>query len=180
MLEDHISNIHINPLLCTRNGCKHRTPFRGKADLQRHIDTVHGKAPKIRCPYRRCQSSEAKLYSRKDKLISHLRDVHDTDPCPHNHCVSSMFSSPDSCESTAKHIGKMHGEYECALRSCSGTRSQFSEESFMAHLQLHHEIKWERVLKTKDLAKRAGRVLREEHVVGQFEFSDCTSCKPRQ
>ncbi|CZR51030.1 uncharacterized protein PAC_00905 [Phialocephala subalpina] len=176
LFEDHINNIHINPLLCTRDGCKHKTPFRGKADLQRHIDSVHGNTPKIRCPYQTCQSSSEKPYSRKDKLINHLRKAHDTDRCPYHHCVSSMFSSPDDCESTAKHIGKMHGEYECALKSCFNTRSQFSEESLMAHLQLHHDMNWEWVLKTRDIAKREGRILRDQHLVGQFEFSDCTSC----
>ncbi|KAF8855482.1 hypothetical protein BDZ45DRAFT_804915 [Acephala macrosclerotiorum] len=177
LFEDHINNIHINPLLCTRDGCKHKTPFRGKADLQRHIDSVHDNTPKINCPYRTCLSSYEKPFSRKDKLISHLRKVHDTDPCPYDHCVNSMFSSLDYCESTAKHIGKMHSEFECALRSCYGTRSQFSEESFMAHLQLHHGIRWELVLKIKDIAKKdEARILRDHHVVGLFEFSDCTSC----
>ena len=27
MFEDHLNNIHVNPLLCTFEGCRHRTPL---------------------------------------------------------------------------------------------------------------------------------------------------------
>lgn len=177
LFEDHISNIHINPLICTRDGCKHKTPFRGKADLQRHIDSIHDGAPKIKCPYPTCEILDEKSFCRKDKLIFHLRKVHTSDPCPYDHCASCMLPQIDTCEDTAKHIGKTHGDYECALKSCLGTRSQFSEEGMLEHLQLNHNILWELVLKIGDIIKKVdGRVLRDEHLTGQFEFLDCTSC----
>ncbi|CZR58450.1 uncharacterized protein PAC_08342 [Phialocephala subalpina] len=184
LFEDHISNIHINPLICTRDGCKHKTPFRGKADLQRHIDSVHNNVPKIRCPYEACSLSDEKSFCRKDKLICHLRKVHDTDPCPYDHSANCLISSTEFCESTARHIGKVHGEYECALKSCEGTRSQFSEEGLLEHLQLGHDIRWEMVLKIRDVVKKVdGRVLRDGHLRGKYEIPDCTSCArqwPRQ
>lgn len=177
LFEDHISNIHINPLICSRDGCTHKTPFRGKADLQRHIDSVHEIIAKIKCPYPECQISDEKSFCRKDKLICHLRKAHASDPCPYNHCASSIALCIDACDDTARHIGKMHGEYECALKSCLGTRSQFSEEGMLEHLQLNHNIRWEMVLKIRDVIKKIdGKVLKDDHLRGRFEVSNCTSC----
>ncbi|KAF8863594.1 hypothetical protein BDZ45DRAFT_105030 [Acephala macrosclerotiorum] len=172
LFEDHLNNIHINPLICTVEGCKHKKPFRGKADLQRHISSVHIDGVKSRCPFPRCMS-EGRDFSRKDKLISHLREIHDTDPCPFSHCIGGLNPMIDS---TAKHIGKLHGEFECGLRSCRRSLSQFCERGFLEHLQLDHNMRWELVLKTRDAAKSLGSgTIRDEHIMS-MEVEDCSVC----
>jgi hypothetical protein len=174
MFEDHLNNIHINPLLCTVEGCRHRTPFRGKADLQRHINSVHIEGTKAKCPFLSC-TSERQYYSRKDKLILHLREVHDTDPCPFAHCFVVLDPRIDS---TAKHIAKLHGEFECALGSCKRFVSSFCDSGFLEHLQLHHKMDWESVLKARDMAKNVGnKTLRDEHVMCA-EIYNCNICHP--
>lgn len=172
LFEDHLNNIHINPLICTVEGCKHKKPFRGKADLQRHISSVHIEGLKSRCPFPRCMS-EGKDFSRKDKLISHLREIHDTDPCPFSHCSGELNPMTDS---TAKHIGKLHGEFECALKSCRRSVSQFCERGFLEHLELDHNMRWEVVLKTRDIVKSLGNgSLRDEHILST-QADDCSLC----
>ncbi|KAE8452852.1 hypothetical protein EG329_013124 [Mollisiaceae sp. DMI_Dod_QoI] len=170
LFEDHLNNIHINPLICTIEGCRHKKPFRGKADLQRHINSVHMDGSKLRCPFSKC-TTEGRDFSRKDKLISHLREIHDTDHCPYSHCVEELNPMTDS---TAKHIGKLHGEFECALRSCKKSTSQFCERGFLDHLQLDHNMNWETVLRTRDIAKIFGdKTLRDEHII---DVRDCNIC----
>lgn len=172
MFEDHLNNIHINPLLCTFEGCRHRTPFRGKADLQRHINSVHVEGTKAKCPFLGCRS-ERRDFSRKDKLILHLREVHDTDPCPFAHCVVDLDPRTDS---TAKHIAKLHGEFECALGSCQEFVSSFCDNGLLEHLQLDHKMQWETVLKARDMAKNIGnKTLRNEHIMGA-EVYNCSIC----
>ncbi|KUJ18217.1 uncharacterized protein LY89DRAFT_717811 [Mollisia scopiformis] len=173
LLEDHINNIHINPLVCVVEGCRHKTPFRGKADLQRHINSVHIECTKIKCPFPSC-TTERRDFSRKDKLMNHLRDIHDTDPCPFvPHCMVKLNPELDS---TAKHIGKQHGEFECALGSCKKFASQFCESGFLDHLQLDHKMAWSMVLKARDIAKQSGnKALRDEHVMCE-EVYDCSIC----
>lgn len=172
--EDHLNNIHINPLVCTVEGCKHKTPFRGKADLQRHINSVHINGIKAKCPFRKC-ASEGRDFSRKDKLVLHLRVIHDTDPCPFAHCMVVLDPRKDS---TAQHFSKLHGDFECALGSCKAHVSQFCESGFLEHLQLDHKMAWESVLKARDMAKKTERrALSDEHIrLMCTEVYDCTVC----
>lgn len=172
LFEDHLNNIHINPLLCTVDGCNHKTPFRGKADLQRHINCVHIEGSKAKCPFLSCRS-EGRDFSRKDKLIIHLRDAHDTDPCPFAHCVVVLDPRIDS---TAKHIAKLHGEFECALGSCKQFVSSFCDSGLLEHLQLDHKMDWGTVLKARDIAKNVeNKTLRDEHVM-RAEVYNCSIC----
>jgi hypothetical protein len=120
---------------------------------------------------------ENKVFSRKDKLICHLREFHDTTPCPYSHCPNRSERTPALPESTAKHVGKTHGAFECAVRSCEGSESQFSENGLAEHLQVSHNMNWELALRTRDMAKRSSdRSAREEHVGGMLNLSDCSLC----
>lgn len=42
LMDDHLNNIHINPLICTIDDCNFKTPFTRKTDLHRHIEEFHG------------------------------------------------------------------------------------------------------------------------------------------
>jgi hypothetical protein len=164
LFDKHLNNIHVNPLICTIQDCTHKTPFRANAELQRHIATVHAEKRRFKCPYKSCRL-DGKVFSRRDKLICHLRGSHDTQDCPYANCLIWMESFVHGRESTAKHIAKMHGSFECALRSCQGSISQFLESSLLDHLQIQHDMDWEHALKAKDAVKRArDYVLRDEHV----------------
>lgn len=174
--ENHLNNIHVNPLVCTVESCTHGKPFRGKPDLQRHIDTAHG-LKRFRCRFEYCGLYK-KQFSRKDKWMSHVRDFHDTQPCPYDHCrweVSNTFS-----ESLAKHLGKTHGNFECALKVCKGSVSHFSEKALAEHLQVCHNIGWNQVLRAKDAAKATGVfVLGVEHIPAHTEVFQCSHCSAR-
>jgi hypothetical protein len=173
LFDKHLVNIHINPLICTVKECKHKSPFRGNHDLQRHIATAHEKF-KYRCPYRSCGHT-VREFSRTDKWLKHLRVFHDTDPCPYTHCRNGV--PLDCLESTSKHIGKTHGRFECALKCCYGKISRFSDSALLEHLELDHAMEWALALKAQERAKAAGDdILRAEHVCGNSAVLDCASC----
>jgi hypothetical protein len=173
-LDDHLNNIHINPLICTRDDCKYKKPFPRKSDLQRHIDSVHMGTTRIRCPYPSCEHKKMQ-FCRRDKWFLHLRDHHKTELCPYAHCQSRR--DPPCNEDADKHIGKAHSVYECALRSCNGSVSQFSDCGLLEHLQVDHRLTWEQVLRTRDAVKEASDVVvRDKHVVEIAELSDCRHC----
>lgn len=174
LFEQHLVNIHINPLVCTVKHCRHTKPFRANHDLQRHIATAHAGTSKYRCPFSFCAG---KPFPRKDKWIKHLHDHHDTEPCPYAHCLDDTFVvGPE--KSTAEHIAKMHGIFECGLASCSkGKVSGFSDTALSEHLQVAHDIGWAIVLKARDRAKAKGdSTLRIEHLPEIPRPHWCTSC----
>jgi hypothetical protein len=162
LFEQHLVNIHINPLVCTVKHCKHTKPFRANHDLQRHIATAHAGTPKYCCPFTFCSG---KRFPRKDKWMKHLHDHHDTEPCPYAHCLDDSFVGCPG-KSTAAHIAKMHGTFECGLSSCNkGKVSGFSDAALSEHLQVSHNIEWAIVLKARDCAKAKGdSTLRNEHL----------------
>jgi len=112
--------------------------------------------------------------------MNHLRLCHDTDPCPYDHCSTRKTIPLNPSDSTAKHIGKSHGEYECGLITCKTSVSQFSEIELMEHLQLDHGMEWELVLKVRDTAKRnRDWSVQADHITGIKEILDCTLCIQR-
>jgi hypothetical protein len=174
VFEAHLNNIHVNPLVCTVKHCKHKTPFRANHDLQRHIATVHNVDSKYTCPYMSCAG---RGFIRKDKWMSHLKEHHDTEPCPYAHCQRRMENIPLHQRSVSKHIGKTHSNFECALKSCKGKISRFAESQLLEHLELHHAMEWALVLKARDLVKAdGGRILTSDHLLQVVELRDCKMC----
>jgi len=79
--------------------------------------------------------------------------------------------------SASKHIGKAHSNFECALKSCEGKISRFSENQLLEHLELHHAMEWTLVLKARDEVKAgADRVLRSDLLLRDVGVHDCKIC----
>jgi hypothetical protein len=174
LFEAHLNNIHINPLVCTVKDCKHKTPFRANHDLQRHIATAHNVDSKYMCPFTSCAS---RGFIRKDKWMSHVKEHHDTEPCPYAHCQRHTENIPLHQLSISKHIGKAHSSFECALKSCKGKISRFAESQLLEHLQIHHAMEWALVLKGRDIVKAdGGRTLTSDHLKQDSEVRDCKIC----
>jgi hypothetical protein len=174
LFEAHLNNIHVNPLVCTVKHCKHKTPFRANHDLQRHIATAHNIDSKYTCPYTYCAG---RGFIRKDKWMSHLKEHHDTEPCPYAHCQRRTENIPLHQRSVSKHIGKTHSSFECALKSCKGKISRFAESQLLEHLELHHAMEWVLVLKARDMVKADGdRTLTSDHLLQDLEVRDCKIC----
>lgn len=174
LFDTHINNIHVNPLLCTVLHCKHKRPFRANHDLQRHIDTAHNVSSRYQCPYSSCRS---RGFIRKDKFIRHLKEHHDTEPCPYAHCQRQTDMIPLHQRSISKHIGKAHGSFECALGNCKGKISGFAESQLLEHLQLHHAMEWPSVLKARDMIKaKCDRTLTASYLKQCSEVQDCRIC----
>ncbi|QSZ30418.1 hypothetical protein DSL72_004941 [Monilinia vaccinii-corymbosi] len=88
LLHAHLSNIHVEPLICGVRGCGYQKPFRNKHDLERHTRTAHVRVMAFAYPYPRC-GGQGLRFARKDKLLLHFRDVHGDgggDVCPLLHC----------------------------------------------------------------------------------------------
>lgn len=176
LFETHIRNIHIKPLVCPFFSCPHKAPFRGNHDLKRHM-AVHQKK-EFRCPYAHCggASRTGKAYSRRDKLMSHLRTHHYTELCPFNHCDYDPMR--DSERSISKHIcGKSHNHLECGLRSCSAKTSRFSDAALFEHLVNDHRMDKDVVIKACTAVRRAGEdTVTAKHIPKVVIIGDCQSC----
>jgi hypothetical protein len=176
LFDTHINNIHVNPLVCTVNHCKHKAPFRANHDLQRHIATAHHVYVKFKCPFEPCMS-RGRGFTRKDKFLSHLKEHHETAPCPYSHCQYGQGDGPLHRKSTSKHVGKAHGFFECALKSCEGKVSRFLEAQFLEHLEIQHAMKWALVLKARDVMMASGGLtLQPQHLLQGVDVRDCRVC----
>jgi hypothetical protein len=176
LFDTHINNIHVNPLVCTVKLCKHKAPFRANHDLQRHIATAHHVDAKYKCPFIPC-SIRGRGFMRKDKWLSHLKEHHETEPCPYAHCQYGQDDAPLHRKSASKHIGKAHSFFECALKSCEGKTSRFSRIQFSEHLEIHHAMEWALVLKTRDAMMASGVLtLQSEHLLQDVDVRDCRVC----
>jgi hypothetical protein len=174
LFETHLNNIHLNPLVCTVKPCKHKTPFRANHDLQRHIATAHNVDSKYKCPYMSCTG---RAFIRKDKWMTHLKEHHDTEPCPYEHCQRRLENIPFHQRSVSKHIGKAHSNFECGLKSCKDRISRFKESQLLEHLQLHHSMEWALVLKARDIMKAKGdRTLTSDYIKQGLSVRDCKIC----
>ena len=131
-LEQHLENIHRNPLVCSTLGCSHRKPFGKQSDLNRHIRSVHLATYDHDCPYEDCSQA----FKRQDKLKKHLRECHPQVRCLLHHCSATI---PDIQREVYQ--AEAHGTYECALGLCKDNpSSRFSWVAFRRHLRLHHKM----------------------------------------
>lgn len=159
----------------TPDSSQHQNLHHGTTNLRSHTNSVRIAVDRMKsrsqCPFPNCVS-KGTIFVWKTRLISHLRDVHDTDPCPFSHCVEEL--DPRTA-STAEHIRISHGSFECALRSCEWSVSHFSEPKFLQHLKHDHRIGGELFLKALTIANTRGNILREEDVA-EHEVFECSAC----
>ncbi|PMD47953.1 hypothetical protein L207DRAFT_506865 [Hyaloscypha variabilis F] len=117
LLRRHLQNIHVEPLRCPIKGCSYSDPFDKQHDLNRHVKSIH-ETSRFLCPIESCDSNTIG-FSRKDKLVKHMREEHDND----------------------SHLQDSHGDYECALMACSDALpSHFTKEGARLHLISAHKI----------------------------------------
>ena len=150
-LNQHLTNIHSNPLLCNQPRCPYRKPFKNHHDLERHTSTKHSVERKWECPYDTC-SSEIRTFVRKDKWLKHIREVqHENDAfCPFYHC-SLIADQPGKGFQSRKeigdhfsntHTGKDDGAFGCALGSCEqiSGHDRWNFSGLGRHLDQEHNI----------------------------------------
>jgi len=142
LMETHVFNLHINPLICQEPGCKHTKPFAKLGDLERHKATVHERAGRFRCANTSCPRHN-RGFSRKDKLTTHMRShapriLH----CQFDHCEYHINSSRQkrfrSNNEYSLHQISVHGPYECAIGLCEGSKSSFTCDRLFDHLERQH------------------------------------------
>ena len=132
-LNEHITNIHVAPLCCSIAGCS-TGPFGKRFDLNRHVATIHGKSGFF-CPIESCQSMTTG-FSRKDKLVKHMREEHDNVRCSLNHCGAVILDGQQEA-----HVQNCHGDWECALMACQhGPPSHFTQKAARIHLTRVHKM----------------------------------------
>jgi len=200
--KEHLKNIHTKPLICQEPKCMHKTPFRNKGDLNRHSTTAHKSARPYKCPFNSCES---RPFSRKDKLIQHIREtVHPGDDfCLFTHCKSTQTTSFTTREGLASHYLKLHcaapGEqpyythrlFTCALGLCSLTSASelWTGNGLNDHLKAHHGIAYWGSIISKATKEGDYYVLRPKHIenynayswVGKkIEWHECTVCSQSQ
>ncbi|KAK3933855.1 hypothetical protein QBC46DRAFT_99563 [Diplogelasinospora grovesii] len=174
-LEEHIRNIHRNPLLCKLPGCRYTEPFGRQTDLDRHVATKHGDGKRrYVCPFEDCKAS-TREFLRNDKLQAHVKDYHPMVRCGLNHCDDEIA---DTETVRGGHFVQAHGRYECALGSCeSAPHSYFTEAMIRRHLRIHHR-------KSMD-SRYIPLGIESEYIVslGDFRYGrsllDCPICAPQ-
>ena len=136
-LADHTLNVHVKPLLCPVPSCSHKKPFGRESDLLRHHKTKHGNGQKHKCPVQDCDAN-ATGFSRKDKMLQHIREKHALLKCGYNHCSAKVLETE-----TESHLREFHGNLECAIGGCKNARkSCFGAGNLFRHLRTSHSIGW--------------------------------------
>lgn len=174
-LKSHIFNIHVNPLVCTEPQCVYTKPFSSNYDLKRHNSTIHGTALNHTCPVESCDAHTTG-FSRKDKLLNHMREQHDNLKCPYNHCFATVLDTQQE-----QHLQQFHGSFECALGACAtGPASGFLKIDFQRHLRKHHNLTYD---PAENLARRVDEIedhtARPCHIVRLRAWQDCPMCSTR-
>lgn len=137
LLVEHTLNLHDKPLVCPTLGCSHRKPFGKRSDLKRHIRTKHENAQAHKCPVQGCDSNVTG-FSRKDKMLKHMREKHTLLKCGLNHCFDEV---PEA--ETETHLQLCHGSLECAIGACKNAdKSYFSGDNLIRHLRTSHSVQW--------------------------------------
>lgn len=151
-LKLHVTNTHINPLVCKVPDCIRKDPFGRPADLKRHERSVHPSLdqPRFVCPVSQCEAV-IKDFARKDHLIKHIRERHGRYLCPLNHCRRSKLDSRNELDNRRleepfleptdvdHHIEAEHGIYECHLMACADAPpSKFNPRGLQLHLKHDH------------------------------------------
>ncbi|RDL37982.1 uncharacterized protein BP5553_05415 [Venustampulla echinocandica] len=136
-LNNHIDNIHVDPLRCLVPGCKRKLPFERKGDLERHIATVHERRGTWKCPQQGCPR-HYRGFSRTDKLREHARSQsHSTLYCPYDHCYFNVCRAFMTDAEVSSHCRSHHAEFECGIGSCANSNSCFDEKRFQRHIANH-------------------------------------------
>ncbi len=138
LLQTHLENIHIYPLLCTQPGCTYGFPFAKKGDLDRHLASKHGIGRLFKCPQRECLR-HSRPFGRKDKLREHMRAAeHGPDHCQYDNCMYKHIYGFLTREEASEHEANYHGDYECRIGSCEQSRSCFLGVMLAGHLFEHN------------------------------------------
>ncbi|CZR62403.1 uncharacterized protein PAC_12300 [Phialocephala subalpina] len=183
ILQTHLENVHITPLVCTVSGCSYRKPFRSNYDLKRHTLTAHAHVQSgedssqgLTCPYPKCDRAP-KIFVRKDKWLNHIRTCHEGADCPLNHCKAGRRDGFLTQDDVVKHIRRDHGKFECAIGSCaSQSPSRFAEFELLKHLELHHGLPYGDIDSARSAAKMAtGRTVTPQHI--SSSWLDCKHCE---
>jgi hypothetical protein len=173
----HITNIYINPLLCSAVGCPHKTPFGRLSDLRRHEQSAHSSERKFVCTSPSCDA-RIKEFARKDHLSKHMRERHDHYFCPKNHCPRSTKSSFVKPEDVEEHIKVEHGPHECALFACAQAPSSgFNGDSLRSHLRNHHGVESSPVYSVASQNQRGIPEAVTETDFPWVHISECKICK---
>ena len=147
LFRQHLTNIHINPRLCTEPGCEWKTPFGRTSDLARQKMTVHSKERAYFCAITSCDA-QIKEFACKDHLIKHMRDLHANYYCPLNHCRRGRGAAFTTPEEEAAHIEGFHdGDiFECAVKACAqAPSSRFSYGFLKTYLRIDHGLTYRSV-----------------------------------
>ncbi|KAF8863228.1 hypothetical protein BDZ45DRAFT_722642 [Acephala macrosclerotiorum] len=186
ILQTHLENVHITPLVCTVSGCSYRKPFRSNYDLKRHTLTAHAHVQSgedssqgLICPYPKCDRAP-KIFVRKDKWLNHIRTCHEEADCPLNHCKAGGRDGFLTQDDVVKHIRRDHGKFECAIGSCaSQAPSRFAEFELLKHLELHHGLPHGDIDAARSAAKMAtGRTVTHRHI--SSNWLNCEDCEERR
>ncbi|KAK3991540.1 hypothetical protein QBC44DRAFT_379754 [Cladorrhinum sp. PSN332] len=163
---------------CNIIGCTYRQPFNRAADLDRHMQAMHG-AVYFPCPHDTC-SKHAHNFKRKDKLQQHMREKHADllANCHHAHCTSQISDLQH-----LTHMQEDHGMYECALEPCSvAGESYFTKQKLNKHLRDHHKMSRGVCDRVMTAILEAGETTaRREHVPSSTRMKKeepCSVCQP--
>jgi hypothetical protein len=172
----HLSNIHVDPLVCTIPQCSYTKPFGKRSDLYRHISTAHEEVSNHMCPVESCEASTTG-FARKDKLLKHIREQHEILRCPYNHCAATVLKTQEE-----SHLQQFHGSWECAIGACErGIKSCFLEGSLKRHIRKHHGLTHDpmyTMLGRMDEAK--DETARSAYLTSQETLRDCMICSTQQ
>lgn len=76
-------------------------------------------------------------YSRKDKLLKHMREKHTLLNYGFNHCFAEVLEAE-----TESHLQQFHGNLECAIGACENThKSCFLAANLFRHLSTSHSLR---------------------------------------
>jgi hypothetical protein len=153
--EDHyhseiepISTSNEKRFICLFSRCK--SAFARESDLRRHINAKHNRTTTFFCPAKGCfKKQERRSFSRADKLIAHLRTMHDAHSlgeCSHESCrgadpLALIELRVHRLRSLWSELSGYGGFYllpawYCPLTACSLRKSQYSlYDHISKHLQ---------------------------------------------
>jgi hypothetical protein len=173
-LRTHINNIHLYPLVCTVPQCSHTSPFGKQHDLDRHVSTIHNPTGAHTCPVETCDRN-INGFSRKDKLMKHMREAHVNYKCPLNHCVVPVVENQ-----TESHIQEAHGDYECGFGACAiALPSRFTMSSLNKHLSRVHGLYYGNIVRMFWGRQSTDRTARPTDRTGQ-KVPECPTCLHQQ
>ncbi|PMD31388.1 hypothetical protein L207DRAFT_195416 [Hyaloscypha variabilis F] len=191
-LKIHLQNVHVNPLLCVRQNCSFKRPFRNHRDLQRHIETKHAQTGDFRCPYKECETSIV-TFRRKDKWLKHVQDVqHQLDNfCPVQHCEKEArrkhFAGFENQKGVMNHMFNEHTgtrldarDFSCALGSCKyGDPPYLTKDQLARHLVEDHSLKEKKSQDIVDAVEDSGSHQLNMQLLRNWKPSfDCRLCAP--